>query len=157
MLNSNSYFNEMGKVVDEWTKEYSELNKRLQACNNKNGWHSRERRELSEEMEVLKNKNPFTRGESIAYAAWKNSVTDGALEFEVSDCICEDDIYGFLKTLRKARIESFVLTYADDNIMEIIYILVEEGCTITGPALMKYSGEDRKKMEVFGIRFLVNE
>ena len=147
----------MSKAADKWSEEYSEINKRLQACNNKNGWHSRERRALSEEMEVVKGRNPFTRGESIAFSAWKNSVADGALEYEVSDCLCEDDIYGFLKTLRKAQIKSFVLTYADDNIMEIIYILVEEGCTITGPALMKYSGENREKMEVFGIRFSVNE
>lgn len=69
-------------------------------------------------------------GTCKAYCAFMASKGRGLDELEMNDYLRDDEVRDFLMALRRAAIESFVLTGQSRELMANIHSLVNEGCMI---------------------------
>lgn len=76
---------------------------------------------------------PFSRGQTMAYNAWKESKTNGLEIIECSDLPWENDLHDFIGTFREAKIEAIVVTDSTFSIEKHIRLFEDEGCKVVGP------------------------
>ena len=92
---------------------------------------------------------PFSQGAWKAYNAWRRSKeasTTGEILFD--DFVWEDEVHDFIDTLRKAGIETFVVTSRSSSLMENLHWFASEGCTMQGLCTVRvrgYGGEVEEK------------
>ena len=88
-----------------------------------------------------------------AFRAWYWGTTE---ELEMDEFLWDREVEGFVDTLRKAGLPSFVYTNQSTAVMENIHQFVAAGCTLEGPCtLTKKSnrwGEETEE-QVLGLRF----
>ncbi len=150
----NTYFEELAKVGEAWEKAKEERQARKEQIIEEFGWDSEELKAWYAEDEAAK--FPYTQGEVKAYRAWAESNYRNQTEVEMSDFLWEKEVHGFIATLRKAGIETFVYTNQSTACMENLHDFAAEGCTLMG--LCKVIRQetrwgDEEPYMVNGIRF----
>ena len=75
---------------------------------------------------------PFSRGQTTAYNAWKESKANGLEIVECRDLPWEKDFPDFIETLREARIEAILVTDSAFSNKRYTYLFEEAGCIIVG-------------------------
>lgn len=121
------------------------------------GWESLEMKAWYEEEDAME--CPIKDGENMAYMAYKKSQIQNSSEFELEDCVWEQDLEDFLEALRKAGIPEFAYTNQGPAAVLNIHAFVEAGCTFEGlckVTRMKDRCGKEKETECPGIRFQVN-
>ena len=78
---------------------------------------------------------PFSRGQTTAYNAWKESKANGLGIVECRDLPWEKDFQDFIETLREARIDAILVTDSAFRNKRYIYLFEEAGCIIVGPQI----------------------
>ena len=75
---------------------------------------------------------PFSRGQTTAYNAWKESKDNGLEIVECRDLPWEKDFQDFIETLREARIEAIIVTDSAFRSKKYAHFFEEAGCIIVG-------------------------
>ena len=154
---NNPVFLELKRRGHEWEAWRIDHQSRKQTIVDTYGWDSEELKNWYAEKEA--NKFPLSRGENAAYRAWAESIARQQDEIEVSEYIWESEIEDFVDTLRRAGVETIVITGTSTGLMENLHGLAAQGCTMEGLCTITRL-EDRwgeeKPYEVQGIRFKVN-
>ena len=73
---------------------------------------------------------PFSRGQTTAFRAWKESIDHSADIFECNDLPWDKDTHDFVVTLREAGIKEFAVTDKSTALMEELHLLEAEGCRL---------------------------
>ena len=150
-MKSNAFFNEMYRIGREWSLKHREHEKRKEEIIATKGWDCPEMDNWYEEEERMR--FPFTAGANKAYRAWKYSEGD---EVEMTDFCWQAEYADFIDTLRKAGIQSFVVSTQSTGLMEDIHGYTAQGCTLEGPCTITKKdtkfGEETEET-VLGLRF----
>ena len=155
MLNANNaYFENLKKIGHDWEAARAERQARKQPIIDTYGWESEELKAWYDE----KNKMvyPVAAGACKAYRAWRYSETD---EVIMDDFTWERERHDFIDTLRKAGIETLVVTNQSTGLMEDLHGYAAEGCTMLGLCTItkksRRFGEETEE-QIMGIRFQLN-
>ena len=65
-----------------------------------------------------------------AYHAWRSNNENDTEEFEFNDFTWETETKDFIDTLRKAGIETMIITNASTALLENLHAYAAEGCTL---------------------------
>lgn len=89
--------------------------------------------------------------------AYRHSLSMKLDELELTDFLWKNEVRDFVRALRKAEIKSFIITNHSTGLMEMMHLLSENGCVLTGLANVPrpetpFSDEENVK----GIRFTLN-
>ena len=153
MNRQNAFFEDMKRTGHAWDDERRARIEQRREIEKTYGYCSEEYSNwLAENKDIP---FPFTDGANKAYRAWAGSIENGADEFEFSDLLWDREVADFVDTLRKAGITEFAYTGKSTALMENIYQLAAEGCTMTG-LYTKSKEELWGETEIQGIRFSVN-
>ena len=158
MLNrENTTFAEMKTIRHDWEERRAAPQSRKQDIINEYGWESEELKTWFAEKESMK--FPFTGGQSKAYRAWAESVARNQDEVEMNDSCWESEWHDFVTTLRKAGVETFVVTCQSTGLMNDLFGYSAEGCRMLGLCEIirreNRWGEEEETMAQ-GIRFALN-
>ena len=150
-MKNNAYFDEMYRIGHEWSlahRAHEELKEEIIATK---GWDCPEMDDWYEEEERMR--FPFTAGANKAYRAWKYSEGN---EVEMTDFCWQAEYADFIDTLRKAGIQSFVVSNQSTGLMEDIHGYTAQGCTLEGPCTITKKSERwgaEEEEQVLGLRF----
>ena len=102
---------------------------------------------------------PFSRGQTTAFRAWKESIDHSADIFECNDLPWDKDTHDFVVTLREAGIKEFAVTNKSTALMEELHLLEAEGCRLV--SLYKVSRVEirwggTETTEVLGLLFRID-
>ena len=98
-----------------------------------------------------------TSGAYKALWAFRNSIVRETDELEASEYIWKHEVKDFVEALRKAGIETFVVTSNSTSLLDELHLLQENGCTLEGLATIRRAETPYEDAElVNGIRFRVN-
>ena len=155
MMNANNaYFLNLKRIGHEYEAARVERKARKQQIIDTLGWESEELKAWYEEDAAAK--FPFSQGACKAYRAWRYSETD---EVIMDDFTWDRERHDFIDTLRKAGIETLVVTNQSTGLMEDLHGYAAEGCTMLGLCtITKKSnrwGEETEE-QIMGIRFKLN-
>ena len=155
MLNRNNpYFEELKRIGHEYEERRAAHQAKKQEIIDTYGWESEELKDWYTEMEAMN--FPLTRGQSKAYRAWAQSIARGQDEVEMTDYCWESERHDFIETLRKAGIETMVVSSQNTGLMEDLHGYAAEGCTMLGLCTITRRenrwGEE-EAYDVQGIRF----
>lgn len=78
---------------------------------------------------------PFSRGQTTAYIAWKESKANGLEIVECRDLPWEKDFQDFIGTLREAKIEVILVTDSAFSNKRYTHLFEEAGCIVVGPQM----------------------
>ena len=78
---------------------------------------------------------PFSRGQTTAYNAWKESKANGLEIVECRDLPWEKDFQDFIETLREAKIEVILVTDSAFSNKRYTHLFEEAGCIVVGPQM----------------------
>ena len=149
----NAFFENLHRLGKEHAEQYKAHEARKDAIVEAHCWDSPEMDAWYTEKKRLEETNPVTGGIGKAYRAWYWGTTD---ELEMSDFLWDKEVEGFVDTLRKAGLNSFVFTNQSTAVMENIHQFVAAGCTLEGPCTLikkiKRWGEETEE-DVIGLRF----
>lgn len=155
-MKNNAYF----KRIYEVCHEYSEIKRahedKKDEIRDTYGWDSPELNAWYARMNEIEKSFPYTSGTMKAYWAFRNCETE---ELEVSDFCWDKEIEDFIKALRDAGIETFVVTNQSTALMENIHGFIKAGCTMEGACTLEKLSRrwgDEKPEYLMGIRFKVN-
>lgn len=151
-MKENKYFEEFELTAREWTKAHDEHKAKKDEIISTYGWDSEELKNWYNEEAQMK--FPYSDGACKAYRAWK--YTEGE-EVEMNDFVWEKEAKSFIDTLRKAEIQSFVLTNTSTALMENLHWFQSLGCTIEGLCTITKKSVFNKDEQVMGIRIIVNK
>ena len=129
-MKANTYFEEVERTLSVWEAAKKDRETRKEYIIKTFGWDSQEFKDWK--AEDAEAQYPLTRGECDAYRAWRTSNLRGNDELELDDSVWEKDIHDFIETLRKAGIESFVITSQSTGLMGNLHGFAAEGCEMTG-------------------------
>ena len=157
MSKNNAYFDEMYRIGCEWETARAGRQRRKQEIIDTLGWDSPELKAWYEEDSAAQ--FPFDGGENKAYRAWKTSIQRQEDEVEMDDFLWEKEVAGFIGTLRKAGIQTFVYTNQSTAVMENLHQFAAAGCRMEGLCTITRTETrwgDEETTEVMGIRFTLN-
>ena len=157
MNKNNTYFEEMKRIGHEWEAARVERRNRKQQIIDTLGWDSPELKAWYEEDAAAE--FPFDGGESKAYRAWAGSISKQEDEVEMEDFLWEKEVAGFIGTLRKAGIQTFVYTNQSTAVMENLHQFAAAGCRMESLCTITRTETrwgDEEPTEVMGIRFSLN-
>ena len=150
-MKNNTYFEELERIGCEWQKKYDAHKALKDRILEEHGWDSPELKAWYAEEEKMK--GPFPSGVSKAFRAWKYGESD---EFLFEDFVWEREADDFIDTLRKAGLETFVVTNDSTALMENIHWFVGLGCKLEGTCIVtkhrRRWGEDEEE-QLMGLRF----
>ena len=150
-MKNNTYFEELERIGREWLKKYDAHKALKDRILEEHGWDSPELKARYAEEEQMK--GPFPSGVSKAFRAWKYGESD---EFLFEDFVWEREAADFIDTLRKAGLETFVVTNDSTALMENIHWSVGLGCKLEGTCIVtkhrRRWGEDEEE-QLMGLRF----
>ena len=156
MKKENTYFAGLEQTAREFETRH-EAHKRLkQQIIDTKGWDSEELKAWykAEEEEY---KYPISQGACKAYRAWRYSETDEVImdEFTWEG----QETHDFIDTLRKAGLESLVVTNQSTGLMRNLHDFAAEGCEMLGLCTITKKdnrwGEETEE-QIMGIRFRLN-
>ena len=150
MKTANTYFENMTRTAESYEAARQALKDKKQEIIRTHGWDAPELKDWEAEKDALK--DPFTRGEWKALITWTRCESE---ELELSEFCWEEESAGFIATLRKAGVQSFIDTDRSTALMENIHAFCDAGCTLEGPATVEketWHGTET----VQGLRFRIN-
>ena len=154
-MKNNAYFEELDRIGRDWTKKHEAHKELKKQIIDTKGWDSEELKAWYAEEEN-DFQYPISTGACKAYRAWRYSETD---EVIMDDFTWERERHDFIDTLRKAGIQTLVVTNQSTGLMEDLHGYAAEGCTMLGLCtITKKSnrwGEETEE-QIMGIRFKVN-
>ena len=152
-MKSNTYFEELERIGSEFMARREEHKAKKQGIIDTCGWDSEELKAWYAEEERMK--FPYSEGACKAFRAWKYNEGD---EMVFEDFVWEKEAHDFIDTLRKAGIDTFVITNTSTALMENLHWFAAEGCTMQGLCTITKKenrwGEEKEE-QVMGIRFKV--
>lgn len=129
MLKDNVYFKKMEQKLNDWVAERDEHLAKKETILKQFGRESAEYDEWQKKRDDVFGRPPITSGADRALGAWRHSGED----FNMSESLwVDEEVVGFVKTLREAGVESFVYTCHSTSAIEQMHKLVEEGCEMVG-------------------------
>ena len=149
----NAYFENLRRLGKEHAEQYKTHEALKDSIVENKGWDSPEMDAWYAEKKRLEETNPVAGGIGKAYRAWYWGTTD---ELEMDEFLWDREVEGFVETLRKAGIQSFVYTNQSTAVMENIHQFVAAGCTLEGPCTLTKKTErwgERSEDTVLGLRF----
>ena len=153
MKKTNTYFEELDRIAREFETRHEAHKKLKQEIIDTKGWDSEELKAwyTAEEEEY---KYPISAGACKAYRAWRYSETD---EVIMDDFTWEgQETHDFIDTLRKAGLESLVVTNQSTGLMRNLHDFAAEGCEMLGLCTITKKdnrwGEETEE-KIMGIRF----
>ena len=155
MLNKNNpHFEELRRLVHEYEERRAAHLAKKQDIINEFGWDSEELKAWYAEKTTMN--FPLSGGQNKAYRAWFGSIADEQDEVEMRDTCWENERHDFIDTLRRAGIETLVVTDQSTGLMDDLHGYAAEGCTMLGLCTITRK-EDRWGEEtetpIQGIRF----
>ena len=128
-MKTNTYFEELDRIARDFETRHEAHKKLKQEIIDTKGWDSEELKAWykAEEEEY---KYPISQGACKAYRAWRYSETD---EVIMDDFTWEgQETHDFIDTLRKAGLESLVVTNQSTGLMRNLHDFAAEGCEMLG-------------------------
>lgn len=155
MKKENTYFAELEAIARDFETRHEAHKKIKQQIIDTKGWDSEELKAWYAEEEN-DFQHPISAGACKAFRAWRNSETD---EVVMDDFTWDRERHDFIDTLRKAGIQSLVVTNQSTGLMEDLHGYVAEGCTMQGLCTITKKdnrwGEETEE-QIMGIRFSLN-
>ena len=152
-MKTNTYFEELDRVARDFEQKHEAHKALKQQIIDEKGWDSEELKAWYREEEE-NFQYPISPGACKAYRAWRYSETD---EVIMDDFTWERERHDFIDTLRKADIQTLVVTNQSTGLMEALH--AAEGCTMLGLCTItkkdKRWGEETEE-QIMGIRFRLN-
>jgi hypothetical protein len=154
-MKNNTYFEELNRTAHAFEEKHEAHKKLKQQIIDTQGWDSEELKAwYKEEEEDFR--YPISDGACKAYRAWRYSETD---EVIMDDFTWDRERHDFIDTLRKAGIETLVVTNQSTGLMEDLHGYAAEGCTMLGLCTItkksRRFGEETEE-QIMGIRFKLN-
>ena len=154
-MKNNTYFEELNWTARAFEEKHEAHKKLKQQIIDTQGWDSEELKAwYREEEEDFR--YPISDGACKAYRAWRYSETD---EVIMDDFTWDRERHDFIDTLRKAGIETLVVTNQSTGLMEDLHGYAAEGCTMLGLCTItkksRHFGEETEE-QIMGIRFKLN-
>lgn len=143
-MKTNTYFKELNRIARDFEERHEEHQELKKQIIDTKGWDSEELEAWYKEEENFQ--YPISAGACKAYRAWRYSDTD---EVIMDDFTWERERHDFIDTLRKAGIQTLVVTCQSTGLMEDLHGYVAEGCTMLGLCTIT-------KKQIMGIRFQLN-
>ena len=109
-MKNNEVFNEIRRTATEWETAKRERSERKKAIIKEFGYDSPEYAAWSESD--TETPFPISHGAMKAYHAWRSNNENDTEEFEFNDFTWETETKDFIDTLRKAGIETMIITNA---------------------------------------------
>ena len=94
------------------------------------------------------NESPYTDGETAAYTAYSESDYLKSSEFEVAKLPKLNGMANFIKTLRKADVDSIAVTDTSPNFVAYLHKFTECGCTIETLCTVHRAVKDNPKSDI---------
>ena len=156
MKKDNSFFEELNQTARAFEERHEAHKKLKQQIIDEKGWDSEELKAWYKEEEE-QFQYPISAGACKAYRAWRYSETD---EVIMDDFTWEgQETHDFIDTLRKAGIQSLVVTNQSTGLMRNLHDFAAEGCTMQGLCTITKKenrwGEETEE-QIMGIRFSLN-
>lgn len=149
----NTYFENMEKIGAAFETEKKAMEEKKETIIETYGFDSKEWKAWKEESNSLK--YPIPSGAIKAYRAWETSLDREAEELELDDFLWEREVKDFVEALKRAEIESFILTNSSTALMDNLHQLTEEGCKMTGLVKTYRKNLWNEEESLNGIRFEV--
>ena len=143
-MKNNEVFNEIRRTATEWETAKRERSERKKAIIKEFGYDSPEYAAWSESD--TETPFPISHGAMKAYHAWRSNNENETEEFEFNDFTWETETKDFIDTLRKAGIETMIITNASTALLENLHAYAAEGCTLRRT-------EHRRSAVLFFFRF----
>ena len=143
-MKSNAYFEEMRQELDAWEERRDAHRALRREITDKYGYDSPEYDEWYDNKPVC----PYESGACKAYQAFLYSMD----ELVMGDFLWDREVADFVGTLRKAGIQSFILTTKSSALMENLHWLADEGCEIAGLVKIERPGRWHDDETTMGIR-----
>ena len=151
-MKTNTYFEELDRIARDFEQKHEAHKALKQGIIDEKGWDSEELKAWYKEEEE-QFQYPISAGGCKAYRAWRYSETD---EVIMDDFTWDRERHDFIDTLRKAGIQTLVVTNQSTGLMEDLHGYAAEGCTMLGLCTITRRenrwGEE-EPYEVQGIRF----
>ena len=109
-MKNNEVFNEIRRTATEWETAKRERSERKKSIIKEFGYDSPEYAAWSESD--TETPFPISHGAMKAYHAWRSNNENDTEEFEFNDFTWETETKDFIDTLRKAGIETMIITNA---------------------------------------------
>lgn len=155
MKKENAYFAELDRIARDFEQRHEAHKKLKQQIIDTRGWDSEELKAWYAEEEN-NFQYPISQGACKAYRAWRYSETD---EVIMDDFTWDRERHDFIDSLRKAGIETLVVTNQSTGLMEDLHGYAAEGCTMLGLCTItkksRRFGEETEE-QIMGIRFKLN-
>ena len=156
-MKTNTYFEELKRINKDFEERHEAHKALKQQIIDTKGWDSEELDAwYKEEKENFQ--YPISAGASQAYRAWRYSDSDTD-EVIMNDFTWKKERHDFIDTLRKAGIQTLVVTNQSTGLMEDLHGYVAEGCTMLGPCTITKKdtcwGEETEE-QIMGIRLQLN-
>jgi hypothetical protein len=149
-MKTNTYFEELDRIARDFEQKH-EAHKALNRSHRHKGWDSEELKAWYKEEEQFQ--YPISAGACKAYRAWRYSETD---EVIMDDFTWDRERHDFIDSLRKAGIQTLVVTNQSTGLMEDLHGYAAEGCTMLGLCTITKKdtrwGEEKEE-QIMGIRF----
>ena len=153
-MKNNEVFNEIRRTATEWETAKRERSERKKAIIKEFGYDSPEYAAWSESD--TETPFPISHGAMKAYHAWRSNNENDTEEFEFNDFTWETETKDFIDTLRKAGIETRIITNASTALLENLHAYAAEGCTLEGLCTVKRKTIWGTDEEIPGIRLRIN-
>ena len=157
MLNkNNAHFEELKRIRAEYTEKKRAHEEKKHEIIRTFGWESDELKAWYKEHDKMA--YPIESGAAKAYRAFQYSLVNGNEEFEMEDFLWDREVEGFVDTLRKAGISTFIYTNQSTAVMENLHGFEEAGCRMEGLVKIKRTTKrfgTETTEEILGIRFIV--
>ena len=154
-MKTNTYFEELDRIARDFEQRHEAHKAQKQQIIDTKGWDSEELKAWYKEEEE-NFQYPISAGACKAYRAWRNSNTD---EVIMDDFTWDRDRHDFIATLRRAGIQTLVVTNQSTGLMEDLHGYAAEGCTMLGLCTITKKdtrwGEEKEE-QIMGIRFQLN-
>ena len=151
----NGHFAEIERIGHEHGRRCGEHEAKKQGIIEEFGWDSEELKAWYKEEEE-NFQYPISDGACKAYRAWRYSETD---EVIMDDFTWDRERHDFIDTLRKAGLETLVVTNQSTGLMEDLHGYAAEGCKMLGLCTItkksRRFGEETEE-QIMGIRFSLN-
>lgn len=150
-MKTNTYFEELDRIARDFEQKHEAHKALKQGIIDEKGWDSEELKAWYKEEEQFQ--YPISAGACKAYRAWRYSETD---EVIMDDFTWDRERHDFIDTLRKAGIQTLVVTNQSTGLMEDLHGYAAEGCTMLGLctiAKKETRWGEKKEEQIMGIRF----
>lgn len=156
-MKTNTYFEELDRIARDFEERHEAHKALKQQIIDTKGLYSEEMDAWCKEEEE-NFQYPISAGACKAYRAWRYSDSDTD-EVIMNDFTWKKERHDFIDTLRKAGIQTLVVTNQSTSLMEDLHGYAAEGCTMLGLCTITKKetrwGEETEE-QIMGVRFQLN-